>query len=500
MRRPRIPAPFLAALALAGCGRSAPPRPAPESRSTAPGLPTEPPAPLPTRPVNFPPFQVRSLANGARVVVVPNHEQPVVSVTLSIGNGSAADPEGKPGVASLTADLLTKGTAGRSAEEIAEATDFVGGELDAVAGQDWTTVRAVVLSEALDTGMMLLADVVLRPTFPETELEIERRRALSALEIALSDPGTLARRHFAQQVYHGHPYGRIVTAEALRSITQAHVAEFHRRFYRPSNALFVVSGDVDADAAMARLDRYFGGWVPGDSPEVELPVPSPPASRRLVFVHKPGTVQVVYRVGHLLPPASNDDWIEIAVMNQVLGKGFTSWLSRILRTEKGYTYGAYSSTEERRGPGYFEARTEVRNEVADSALAELFLALERIRSTPVSAADLGAAKSYLGGSFPLSVETPQQVAEQLSTTLLLGRPAEYLKTFRTGVQATTAEDVHRVAREYLHPDRAIIVAVGDADKVLERLGKFADTVEVYDERGKALVHGVRWRTSEQGPS
>lgn len=444
-----------------------------------------PPAPLPPRPVAFPAFHERTLRNGARVIVVENHEQPVVTLSLRLASGAKHDPAGKSGVASFTASLLDKGTATRSAAQIAESIDFVGGSLGASAGDDWIDVSATVLTEFLDTALVLVSDIVRNPAFPEEELETWRKRALSELQARLGQPSYLAQRRFLRELYGGHPYGADETPESVGAITRGDVAAFHRAHFRPANALFVVAGDVRPDDVVRRLERRFEGWTGAGESKASFPAPPERTAREVVFVHKPGAVQAVIRVGHLLPPATHRDWVALDVANQVLGGGTTGWLFQVLRQQKGYTYGAYASAAKRQGPGYFMAWAEVRNEVADSALAEVFRLLGRLRDEPVPAADLRAARDYITGSFPLDIETPQQVANQVANARLLGLPRDYVAEYRDRVAAVGAGEVRRAARAHVRPDRALVVVVGDATKVLEKVSGFGP-VRLVDADGDPL--------------
>jgi predicted Zn-dependent peptidase len=480
----------LAATALAACTPAAGPQVPPPAGRPAVPLSATPPAPGPVVAVDFPDYHDGMLSNGARVIIVPHAEQPFVSVSLRISAGAAADPADRAGVAALTADLLTKGTAGRSAAEIAEAVDFIGASLNASAGSDGTSLGAGAVSEFIDTTLEIMADVLRNPTFPDRELETERRRLLSALQVELSQPGSLATRRFNSEIYGDHPYGRAPTPASVRAITRDDLARFHRAHYVPERALFVVAGDVDPTAFMATLERHFGDWRGAAGPAAVAPAPlppPPPPQRRLVFVHKPGTVQAVLRAGHLLPPASDPGWVELNVMNQVLGGSYVSWLEAVIRNVRGFGYYARSAVAERVHPGYFVAVTEVRNEVADSALAEMLALVDSVRSAPPPAADLRLATDYLTGSFPLGIETPQQVASQIAGTIALGRPVSYLEAYRTRVAAVTPADVHRAASRHIDPDRMVIVVVGDAERILDRLRPFAATVHVYDEAGQPLA-------------
>jgi zinc protease len=444
-----------------------------------------PPAPLPMQPVAFPGFTERTLSNGAQVIVVENHEQPVVTISLRIRSGWKNDPAGRSGVASLTAALLDKGTTTRTAEQIAESIDFVGGSLSASAGSDWISVGASTLTEFLDTALVLMSDVVRNPTFPAEELETERTRTLSALQANLGQPQYLAQVRFMREIYGDHPYGASETPESIRAITRDDLVAFHRAHFRPGNALFVVAGDVRPDDIVRRLEAHFAGWSGGASTKASLPAPPQRSAREIVFVHKPGAVQAVIRLGHLLPPATHQDWVLLDVAQQILGGGTTGWLFQTLRQEKGYTYGAYSGVAKRPEPGYITAAAEVRNEVADSALAEIFRLFDKLRDEPLASHDLQVAKDFMTGSFPLEIETPQDVAGQVADARLLGLPNDYLARYRDRVAAVSAEAVQRAAREHIRPDRAVVVVVGDATQILDKVSGFGP-VRLYDANGRAL--------------
>ncbi|MEN8376955.1 MAG: pitrilysin family protein [Gemmatimonadota bacterium] len=444
-----------------------------------------PPPALPAADVSFPAFEEATLDNGARVIVVRNAEQPIVSVNLRVASGNADDPTGKAGVAGATATLIDNGTANRSSEEIAQAVDFIGATLGAGAGDDWSSVTLTTTTPFLEEGLEVFADVVMNPSFPDDEVEKERRRQLTALEVQLSQPAVLASRRFFSEVYGEHPYGWSPTPESTEAITRDDLVAFHGAHYRPDNALIVVAGDVSADDVVGALNRHLATWTPGASADAERPAPPVSGARTLHFVHKPGLVQAVMRVGHLMPPATEGDWVGIDVAARVLGGGTTGWLFRILRGEKGYTYGAYGGATERLEAGYFQATAEVRNEVADSAMEELLILVERLR-TDIPAEDLEKAQNFISGSFPLSIETPSQVAGQLATTLMLGREVDYIENYRGRAASFSTDDVEAIARQYIRPEIATVVVVGDANEILDMVTPFADEVRLWTPEGEPL--------------
>ena len=446
--------------------------------------------------VEFPAFAEATLNNGARVIVVENHEQPVVSINLRIRTGTSADPGAMVGLANMTAGLIDKGTPTRDASQIAETIDFVGGQLGAGAGGDWTSLSVTVLSEFVDTALAIMSDVVMNPTFPTDELENLRRRTLTGLELSKSQPSSLAQQRFTQLVYGPHPYGKVETEASIRAIQQSSLQRFHSQHYRPNNALFVVAGDVSPADVVARLNRAFASWSQGDVPVQPTAAEPTHTQRVLEFVHKPGSVQGVIRVGHLMPGATEADWPALDVAMQVLG-GSTGWLFEVLREQKGWTYGSYASANEFRDLGVFTAQAEVRNEVADSAMAEMLRLISQLRDEPVNDTDLRMAKEFIAGSFPRSIETSQNVANQIASEILLGRGPEYVENYAARVAAVTAADVQRVARQYLNPAALQFVVVGDAIAIYDKVAGFADRTSIVNVEGERVtLESLQPRASE----
>jgi zinc protease len=450
------------------------------------GAQQTPPPPLPARPIQFPAFTESTLPNGLRVIVVEDHDLPVANLDLYVRSGAGSDPMGKEGVAQLVASLLDKGAGERSARQIAETIEGVGGSISASADDDDISVGVNVLSDQLPLAFELLSDVVLRPTFPADELETVRTQTLSSLRVSLGQPASLATRMFARQVYgERHPYGTAPLPATVQAIARDDVAAFHRAHFVPANALLVVSGDVTAARAQELARRHFGGWTGGAAPADQYPAPPAHERNTVFFVHRPGSVQSNILVGHTGIRPDNPDYWAVQVLNMVLGLTGDSRLEEVLRSQHGWTYSARSQFTRPLGGGYFQANTEVRSEVTDSALAELLVQLRRIRDEAVAPAELEAAKGYLVASFPNRFETPGQVADQLATARLLNLPVQHLQAYQDRVRAVTAADVQRVARQYLNPDRAVIVVVGDATKVLSGVQAIAP-VQLFDIEGKPL--------------
>ncbi|HEX6372659.1 MAG TPA: pitrilysin family protein [Longimicrobium sp.] len=447
---------------------------------------TTPPAPMEQRPIQFPRFTETQLPNGLRLLVVENHALPVANLNLYVRSGSSSDPADKLGLAQMTAAVLDKGTATRTAVQISETVEGVGGTMNAGADQDNITVNVGVLSDQLPLAFELLSDVVLHPAFPQQEMETSRAQQLAALRAALGNPGTLASRMFDRQVYGAaHPYGRRSTPQSVAALTRDDLVAFHRAHFVPGNALLVVSGDVTPAQAQEMARRWLGEWSGGAAPEDAYPTPPARERAEIYLVHRPTSVQSSLYVGNVGLRPDDPDYYAVQVLNMVLGLSGDSRLEEILRARHGWTYSSRSRFSRLLGGGAFSASSDVRSAVTDSALAELMVQLRRIRDEPVPQAELDRAKSFLVASFPSTMETPSQAAGLLANTRLLGLPAEHLTQYAQRVGAVTAADVQRVAREYLQPDRAVLVVVGDAAQVLEKIRPIAP-VSVFDVEGRPL--------------
>ena len=448
--------------------------------------PTQQPAPAPVRPAAFPPFQEATLANGVRVVLVESHRDPVVAFRLAVPAGDAYAPAGKEGLADMAAGLLTKGAGQRSADEVAAAIEGAGGSLAGFSGSDYLSLAGSVLSNNTALAMQLLGDAVARPTFPDREVELARQQTLSGLQLEESQPASIASRAFNRGLYGSHPYGRAATPPSVRGITRADLVAYQQARLRPQGALLVVAGDVTMPQLRALAEQSFAGWT--GTPAAAPAPPAPPARTATSFllVNRPGSVQANVVAGNLTTTAADPTRYAATVANKLLGGGSDARLFDILREKKGWTYGAYSSLTRPRGVGAFAATAEVRNAVADSALVELMAQLRRVGADPVAPAELDNAKNALVGVFPLTVETAQQIAEQVATVKTLGLPADYLQTYRTRIAAVTAPDVARAAQAYVRPAQALVVVVGDAATLYPRLAKLGP-VRVTDVQGNEVT-------------
>ena len=425
---------------------------------------SKPPAVGPAPSLTLPPVETRTLSNGLQVRVIGIHKVPTVHLELAIRTGAAADPAGKFGVASLTADMLDEGAGGRSALEIADAIDFLGAELTTAGGVDATFVELHVPVARLADALPVMADVVARPSFPETELNRLREERLASLLEMQDDPEQMIQVAFPRLVFGPqHRFGTpaIGTAASLKGLSLPDLKAFHAANIRPSNAVLVAAGDVTADAIVPQLERAFSTWK---APAVARPAATTeaPASaaRRVFLIDKPGAAQSQIRIGAVGVARSTPDYFALRVLNTILGEAFTSRLNTNLREVHGYAYGAGSRFDMRLTPGPFYAAAGVQTDKTGESLKEFFIELANIHQ-PVPAGELEKAKNYLALQLPRNFETTRGTADALAQAWIYDLPADYYTTFAERVRAVTAADVKRAADKYIVPDKVAVVIIGD---------------------------------------
>jgi len=439
---------------------------------------TQPPRPGPPPSLRLPEVEKHRLANGLPVLLVEQHEVPVVVVNLLVKSGASSDPLAPrrlAGLAQLTVTLLTHGAGGRNALEIADAVDYLGATLAAGAGWDSSSVRLFTPVARLQPALEIFADVALRPTFPSEELNRVRKEVLTEFLQEREEPRALASAASLRGLYRGvHRYGVDVDGDApsVRAITRSDVEAFHRMHYSPENASCLVVGDVTAASVLPFLERALGGFK-GAAPPAAGQADAPQVKRReILLVDKPGAAQSELRFTRIGAARATPDYFVLEVLNTILGGSFTSRLNDNLRERHGYSYGAGSSFALRRGKGPFVAAAAVHTEVTDKAVAEVVKELTRIRE-PVSAEELERARNYLLLGYPAEFETTSQIAAKLAELVLYDLPGDFFNKYAERIRAVTVEDVQRVARAYIDPERILIVVVGDRKAIepgLRKLG------------------------------
>ncbi|MFB3923528.1 MAG: M16 family metallopeptidase [Terriglobia bacterium] len=434
-----------------------------------------PPEAPPPKPLILPTPLVHQFANGLKVVVIERRSLPLLTLRLVVKSGGESDPPNLAGTAQFVAELLTQGTERRSASEIAEAIDFVGGSIDSGVDWDASFAAVTVLSDHASLGFDLLADIVLHPAFASDEIERHKKQTLSALNIMGNDPVYVADTVFNNLIFAGTPYGHPLdgTEESIQRITRRDLREFHHQFYRPDNCVLAVVGDISAQAALEQAQKYFGDWA-----GVRRPPPPPPGLpavrqlRKVVVIDKPDAVQTEIRAGNPAIRRDSPDYYALTVANQILGGPAANRLFKSLRTQEGLTYGASSELICEQNLGSWVAKTNTRNSETWKSL-KLVLDESRRLSEPITGPELRTAQSYLIGHMALEFETSGNIASQTLELMVHDLPLDYWNRFPGRIEALTSEEVAEATRRYLDPERNVIVLVGDArtfSRELKKLG------------------------------
>ena len=427
---------------------------------------------------SFPDFKEAVLSNGLKVFIIESDRKPTITVRLLVKAGDFFDGD-KPGVADFTAELLGRGSPKRKASDFAREADKIGAEYSASSGDDATSIVISGLTKHTDKLLELLSDAVLNPTFPEEQLEIVRKQALSNITAGKKTPQALAANLLRKVLFGEHPYGKFQTEASVNAITVEDLKNFYNAHYFANNATIAVVGNVKADEITKKLEKYFGKWKQGTPAKVQ-PAELPDSKGMMIhLVDLPGAVQSNIRVCFRSVPRNNPDLVELGVVESVLGGGFSGRLFQNLREKHGWTYGAYASGAYQRDLGYFAASTEVRNAVTDSAIVEILAEMRRIRSEPIGEEELKLQREYLAGNYLLSLERAEQNAARLQNIEFYGLPADYYKTYAQKVSRVTPEKALELAKKYIEVSDLAIVVVGDAKEIKPKLEKLAK-VRVYD--------------------
>jgi len=463
------------------------------------------PAPGAPRTFEFPKAATKTLPNGLRVFVVTDHREPAVAVRLVIlSAGSIQDPAGMPGVAGMTAGLLTQGTAKRSAKDIADAIDFVGGTLEAKAGRDATTVTLDVVKKDLGVGMDLLSDVVLHPSFRAEELDRQRQQLLSDLEVQYSDPNYLATLAFARTLYGDSPYGmpEAGTPATVKKLQREDFVKFHDANYAPNQAVLGFAGDITPEDAFAIAEKYFGDWPKLDvAPAAAPQAPAAATATHVWLIDKPDAVQTQIRIGRIAIRRADPDFLPLDVTNHIFGGSYNSRLNTEVRIKKGLTYGASSAFTPHRYTGSLAVETYTRTEATAAATKLVMDLLTGMSQGKISQKELDFARDYLAGVYPIESETAEQVADRVLTVAAFDLPEDYNQTYPVKVRATSLEQVQATARKYFTTGNLDIVLVGNVGAFRDALKKEFAGAEITEiPFGEVDVLSPALRASKQAAS
>jgi zinc protease len=444
------------------------------------------------RKLSFPPLKFQlpkservQLKNGMVVYLLQDHELPIVSLTALLNAGSIYEPPDKVGLAALTGSVLRSGGTVKTPPDLLDRElEFMASSIESSINADHATVSLSTLAKNLDRTLTLFTEVMTEPAFDPARVNLAKSHAVESIRRQNDDPKEIAGRELNLAVYRGHPLGRIPTLASVAAITREDMIAFQHRYFYPANTILAVSGDFDREKLLQSLETLFGSWPNRAASFPEVPNPKEDLSPEVLHVQKEVN-QSVIRMGHLGIDKNNPDLYAIRVMDYILGGGFTSRLTREIRSNQGLAYNVDCYFDiGRRFRGPFIAETETKSETTARAITLLRSIIEGMTQTEVSEVELKLAKDAIINSFIFGFARSDVVVNQQARLAFYGYPAGYLENYRDNIARVTREDVLRVARKYLQPESMKLVVVGDQKKFDKSLAGFGSVQEIKLENGK----------------
>lgn len=443
------------------------------------------------RPFKLPISREIKLDNGLTLVLIEDHRAPVVTITVGIpiegsSFGNIADLTNEMALTEATAELITEGAGSRGSEEVAREVETLGGRLSSSANDDYAWLAVSVIADNTERMMELLGEVLLHPTYPESEVALYKRNRIQKLLVQRQDPSFLAGEQFDRIVYGLHPYAiSAPTPASVEALDREKILRFYHSQFAPNGSVTVIVGDFDSIRIETKARHVLGAWKAPRKTSADVP-PSNDAGKsdggssaiRIFLVDRPGSAQADLRIGGLAVRRSDPDYFPILVANAVLGAGTNSRLFLNIRERQGYAYDVYSSVDALKKAGTFLGAAACRTEVTVATIKEMLAEFDSLGAEQVGAQELQNAKNYLNGLFSLSLSTQGGVAERTLQTYMFGLGRDYLEGYRSRIEAVTADRVQQVARKYLRTDRVTIVVVGDAANLRRELASLGPVSEV----------------------
>ena len=429
------------------------------------------PNPGPAPKIQLGDYKLFTLDNGLKVIVVENHKIPKITYQLSLDIDPIVEGD-QAGYVSITGDLLRAGTTTKTKAEIDEAIDFIGASLNT----NSIGMSGSVLTKFSGTLLGIMSDVLFNPSFPAEELEKLKKQNISGIQMAKNEAKAIAGNINSSVMFgNKHPYGEVTSEKSFESVTLDKCKEYYKTYFRPNVAYLIIVGDITLKEAQSQASQYFGKWEKGVVPAHSYKFPELNKSPRVVIGNRDGAVQSVIMVSYPLDFKPGDpDAIKASVMNSILGGGsLSSRINANLREKKAYTYGAYSSLSPDKLVGTFNASGEVKGEATDSAMVALLFEINRMISEPVDSKMVEQVKSMMNGSFARSLENPSTIAGFALNIEKYKLPKDYYATYLEKLSKVTVADVQEMAKKYLKPENANIIAVGNADKLQKTMAKFS---------------------------
>ncbi len=426
--------------------------------------------------IHIPSHEKLVLKNGLTVLLLEKHGVPIVSFDAIVKTGSAADPEGQEGLASITAELLRKGTKTRSAQQFAADLDYIGGSFGSDAGADFTSVSAEFLTKDLGPGLDLFSDALLHPTFPQAEADKVLAQNIDGVRSAKDNPQQVLGEYYAGYLFGARSYGRAEGGDelSLKRIDRDAIVKFYDSNFAPGNTILAVAGQFNASEMRKKLEEVLGAWAAKKVPEAAIPAAASVKGKKLLLVDKPDATQTYFAIGNVGTNVNDPDRVGIEVVNTVFGGRFTSLLNEALRVESGLTYGASSQFDSHREPGTFGMYSFTKNETTVQAIDLALQVLQKLHKDGITPEQLASAKSYIKGQYPPSIETSAQLARRIVQNEFYGLDDSEVNQLEARIGAVTPEVARQIIQKHFPDENLVFVLIGKASAIAPALKKYAE--------------------------
>lgn len=434
------------------------------------------PAALFAQSIHIPPHEKVVFKNGLTVLLLEKHGVPIVNFAALVKTGAAADPAGEEGLASITAQLLRKGTQKRTAQQFAADSDFTGGSVEADASADFSSVSGEFLNKDIARGLDLFSDALLHPIFPLSEVDKLLAQSLDGVHAAKDDARSVLGTYYNAYLFNGNGYGRTSDGDEI-SLTRIHrdaIVKFYETYYAPGNTILAVAGDFQTADMKKKLEDVFGQWTSKSVTPVRIPVLPPVKGKKLLLVDKPDATQTYFAIGNVATAAGDPDRVGIRLVNTIFGGRFTSLLNEALRVESGLTYGAISAFDPRKAPGPFGIYSYTKNESTAQAIDMALQVLQKLHKQGITAEELASAKSYIKGQFPPSVETSKQLAQIIAINEFYGLDDREINELEARLDAVTPAIAQQVIQKHFPTDNLVFTLIGKRSEVAAGVQKYAE--------------------------
>jgi zinc protease len=430
--------------------------------------------------VRLPPHEKVVFKNGLTVLLLEKHGVPIVNFVALLKTGAAADPPGEEGLASITAELLRKGTEKRTAQQFASEVDFTGGSFEAGAGSDFSIASAEFLNKDLTKGLDLLSDALLHPAFPQAEVDKLLAQSRDGVRSAKDEARSVLGIYYNGYLYNGNGYGRTENGDeiSLKRIRREAIVKFYEKYYVPGNTILAVAGDFQTAEMKKRLEDIFGAWPSKPITAVKIPAVPAVKGKKLLLVDKPDATQTYFAIGNVGTAADEPDRVPVLLVNSIFGGQFTSLLNEALRVESGLSYGASSNFDSRKAPGPFAIYSFTKNESTVQAIDLALQVLQKLHKEGITEKQLAAAKSYIKGQFPPTLETSRDLAQIIASNEFFGLDDGEINEFEARIDAVTVEVAQRTIQKHFPAENLVFTLIGKASEIGPAVRKYAEKQDV----------------------